>query len=287
MARECIFCGEEAQAKKRAKEHVIPEWALRKLDIWGDDVIVVHKPRDGSKLERRQTLGALVAGRCCNKCNNGWLSAMEHAAIPVFVDLWSLARRPDELDEAEKRLLSAWSAKTAYALMSVGPYWGNVPSAHVEHLRKTNEASPEIAVFCSVVSTGRQYGVVGGRRWFVYSPLSEEDNAVVDRRSYRVGLHVENLFLLVCYWPLEGWWLAADPGRYYPLCGTESRMKWILPISKRLELLPDAVALQEYAQEVFPLKEDMEVGATMQDVETREEWVVCRRPEKWAKQRLS
>src|SRR5260370_24266136 len=104
MANSCLFCGANGEGVL-TKEHVIPQWLLKHLDLPADDQLfqgvassvtetLVESPRIHSTFN-------FVQGHVCEECNTGWMSRLEGVAKPVLVPLIEKERTIESLSPAE------------------------------------------------------------------------------------------------------------------------------------------------------------------------------------------
>lgn len=106
-----MFCG---QAGSLSKEHVVPRWLRKDLQIAGP----VREFRGAAHAGEAETL-AVVFHEVCVRCNNGWMEALETAARPVLKPLL-LGAAPGtsrELDPGQQAVLATWAVKTALLLV--------------------------------------------------------------------------------------------------------------------------------------------------------------------------
>lgn len=74
----CCFCQKPFSESKRTKEHIIPQWLLKKAGVSQKEIHSFGSVRDnGSELERNTPAYSHVYKRVCSSCNSGWLSDLE------------------------------------------------------------------------------------------------------------------------------------------------------------------------------------------------------------------
>lgn len=114
LGRVCLFCGK----RPVTLEHAVPEWLLRELGIFGSKGRMqawfgpVETPREWVGSE-------ITAKAVCHDCNQGWMSQLEIAAIPIIKPL--LADLSFPVDQPQQRTLSLWAVKTAIAVGASAP----------------------------------------------------------------------------------------------------------------------------------------------------------------------
>src|SRR5262245_61105223 len=112
MSRTCGFCGRP----RCSKEHLWPKWVLKIIrDVRGTDAekeFVVEHEKRGKTIRFRSTNMETKVGMPCEKCNNGWMSALESSVKPF---LGEMIRTGDVtfLTEERRQLLATWIVKTA------------------------------------------------------------------------------------------------------------------------------------------------------------------------------
>ena len=109
MPTPCLFCDNNSGSR----EHLWPKWMHEKKNFGpikimrGDkQQIIVPDPE-----QKVQTV--------CGICNNGWMSDLESASIPIIGKMFD-----DEaiiLDRSQQELVAAWGSKTAMVLDSTRP----------------------------------------------------------------------------------------------------------------------------------------------------------------------
>jgi hypothetical protein len=100
--RKCLFCDQAANSR----EHVWPSWILEKLNIRTPMHHVIGKgePKILPKAELKI--------RCvCKTCNEGWMSTLETANIPLIGSLMQDFAIP--LTVEKQRIMVTWAVKTA------------------------------------------------------------------------------------------------------------------------------------------------------------------------------
>lgn len=117
-----------------SKEHVIPQWILRELDMEKAMLAPTHVNFAGQRLsERRHDFLSLVAGHVCEDCNCGWMSRLEAAVQPVLTPLFrarKASRAAQEQLRVHRALIVRWTMKTAVALNYSSNYRKLVPVGH-------------------------------------------------------------------------------------------------------------------------------------------------------------
>jgi len=115
--QKCPFC--ENSDSPPSAEDVFPKWMARELAR-------IHRPTKKMRLivqggqghadpdeewgAPKGTLGIIVT-MPCERCNNGWMSQLETAVLPIFTDL--INGRPRLIKTDEQLIVARWAVKTA------------------------------------------------------------------------------------------------------------------------------------------------------------------------------
>jgi hypothetical protein len=217
----CAFCDTPLTRENRSKEHVLPQWLIDFLLIRKEKIETTHFSSKGETLTtRKHTLENLLAGQICEVCNNGWMSELEQAAIPILKPLILGKTTVVELNDKERQIISRWTAKTAFALNSSSNYLKNVHLEHFRHIRCNIDSLP-----INVSSFGQQHH--GDRAFYwIQSPtwwLEGESDKLAEigielkNSSYKVSFQFGKLMLLICYIPIENIYPVIWKGIHIPL----------------------------------------------------------------------
>lgn len=94
---KCIFCDCLINSSNRSREHVIPQWIIRKLNIekkqlafWG------ISPTTGISKTIKPTPNTFVH-KICGTCNNGWLHDIDDSCIEVANWMMSYSKEKESL----------------------------------------------------------------------------------------------------------------------------------------------------------------------------------------------
>ena len=104
MAKQCLFCENEANSK----EHLWSNWILQRL---GTQPMRVKM----GKAPAKNVAHSVVQVRCvCVQCNSKWMSALESENIPIIGRLTENTVTP--LDAAQQTSLALWTVMKAMVL---------------------------------------------------------------------------------------------------------------------------------------------------------------------------
>lgn len=109
MARQsqCLFCQKQAGSR----EHLWAAWIHQRIRRRQPVRIDF-----GDRSVRMSNDPEIKVKTVCGTCNNGWMSNLEQACIPLIGSLMQDLAAP--LDPAQQTLLSTWAVKTAMVLDS-------------------------------------------------------------------------------------------------------------------------------------------------------------------------
>ena len=220
----CLFCGRSLEGN-RAKEHVVSSWLLRHMGIEHEIVMpAVASSSDREIIEkRRHSADALLEGRICKVCNEGWMSRLEDEVKPILIPLMEGSRSVFGLGDKERLILSRWAAKTAYMLNSSSSLHDYVEERHLRELADDAAHLPGgVAVFAQQHGLAdahtRYFSWVQQNHW-PYLPLRPpaEHEKNTGEGGYKIGLQFDKLLLLVVYWPHPSWNFILGAGMHVPL----------------------------------------------------------------------
>ena len=141
----------------RTREHIFPKWLVKFMGIGRLSVRSEHYVRAETTIERKDVRDASplarTEGRVCAACNNGWMSALEVAAMPILKPLIDGTTNLYSCRGDEARTLGRWAAKTAYVLNAASAYPVKVPQSHFDSVLAGSVPS-EVFVFALPFSDG-------------------------------------------------------------------------------------------------------------------------------------
>jgi hypothetical protein len=107
MAKQCLFCANEANSK----EHLWSDWILQRLGTQPMRIKMGKAPANTIP-------HSVVEVRCvCIPCNGGWMSGLESENIPIIGRLMENTATP--LDSAQQTSLALWAVMKAMVLDGV------------------------------------------------------------------------------------------------------------------------------------------------------------------------
>ncbi len=145
--RLCLSCGESIRGNGiRAREHVIPSWLLQEWNISKEVLSNFWAEPNKTTLVRKQVMNSFVEGRFCAKCNNGWMSRLETAAMQLILDLADARINPVNLDEGQRKIVARWAAKTVVVLSHATAMAQPIDPKYFREFRDNSHDGPHGAV---------------------------------------------------------------------------------------------------------------------------------------------
>lgn len=227
--RSCIFCDRPLGAN-RVKEHVVPSWLLKYLNVEHEIVIpAVARTVDSEIIDRRRhSADAMLEGHTCDDCNHGWMGRLEDDSKPILIPLIEAERPVFGLTDEERLVLARWSAKTAYSLNSSSNLKEKVDPAHLRELAADATRLPSgVAVFMQqhgLKEYHTRHFAWGQDNHWPYLPLvpPKPDETNKGKGGYKIGLQFGRLVLLTVFWPHLGWRFVIGSGMHIPLWPVEA-----------------------------------------------------------------
>ena len=200
--KTCICCTRELSGNK-SREHVIPQWLLQEIGLEEETFYqkVIRKSDEQVVDKRQHAASAFVLGGVCTSCNNGWMSDLENRARPLLHSLIAGDRTVVGLNESERKLLSFWACKTAYAMSYAGLHKQPVPVDHFRHLDKHSVPITGVGVFAGDHTQSGIASIHQTQDW-PHLHLDPNRGILIEKtKGYKLGLQLKRLLLLVCFSP--------------------------------------------------------------------------------------
>jgi hypothetical protein len=151
----------------------------------------------------------------CAECNNGWMSTLETAAMPVMKPLIEGKGNLYKCRGAEARILGRWAAKTAYVLNAASAYSLKVPQSHRASILRGTVPN-EVFVFGLPFSTEELHWSQHTEWQFLNARPEELPSDIeLETRTYKIGIRLRHLSFIVVWNGLKEWTVAAP--RSWPL----------------------------------------------------------------------
>lgn len=227
MSRECLFCGAIGPAIL-TDEHIVPQWLLRHLGLTTDVQMFqgVASSETGELAAPPRVHGSFrfVEGRVCGTCNSGWMERLESAARPALIELIDRKREISSLSSAESAIIGKWAAKTAYLHTYVSQLRRPVQLDHLRSLNGDGGAPhSDVGVFAAQDEHIKPSGYIQSNYWPELVPPGTAANGEPPRDSYKIGLQLGHLYLLVAFWPHPLALLQPKRGLHIPILPGNSR----------------------------------------------------------------
>jgi len=216
--KSCLFC-ESPLHGVRTREHIFPKWLLTFMWIAKLPVTSSRVVRAGEKFEPQDVRDAppiaRTEGRVCERCNNGWMSALESSAMSILKPF--IGKSLSEVDDtanlyecrgAEALIIGRWAAKTAYMVNSASSYPLKVPQEHRTSILN-GVVPPDVFVFGFPFSA-EEIQWSQNTQWEFLNASEEElpSEATLEERTYKIGIRLRHLSLIVVWNGLPEWTLA-------------------------------------------------------------------------------
>jgi len=187
---------------------------IAKLPVTSSRVV-----RAGEKFEPQDVRDAppiaRTEGRVCERCNNGWMSALESSAMSILKPF--IGKSLSEVDDtanlyecrgAEALIIGRWAAKTAYMVNSASSYPLKVPQEHRTSILN-GVVPPDVFVFGFPFSA-EEIQWSQNTQWEFLNASEEElpSEATLEERTYKIGIRLRHLSLIVVWNGLPEWTLA-------------------------------------------------------------------------------
>jgi hypothetical protein len=141
--RTCIFCG----GGPLTGEHLLPDWLREVLPF--EDLIVQLRQigRDESDRHEREKRPFREKTRfVCQRCNNGWMSALEAASRPVLER--AIRNVPCILTDRDQVIAATWAFKTCLVFQATQtPAGPMAPPLHFLYVRRDRTPPPQAAIW--------------------------------------------------------------------------------------------------------------------------------------------
>lgn len=208
--KTCIFCERALTEGARAKEHIIPEWLIKHLELHDGEMNFSHltweqqadsfKPVVKSNSSMRPR--SFVSGNVCKTCNSGWMSSLEIQAMPILKQLIARDEAVFPLGPNEKEILARWALKTAVSYNYATTYKHKIPRDHARYLVDHRNGMPKSIVSFFGISDHFVPVYVSHRSfWPIVDSEESDHNPESDARDrYKIGLHFGHLMLCVAFW---------------------------------------------------------------------------------------
>ena len=174
---------------------------------------------DDVVLESRQhAAGNLVAGRVCEDCNNGWMSALEIEAMPILKPLIDGTVSLLSISDAERTIVAKWTAKTAYVISHAVPLKKTPDPSHLHYMKDHAGGVPlRVGVFGQQSMATGDFRQIQRNQWRHLTNSPSRITPIPPRGTYKTALQFRYLMLLVAHWSAPDSELMIAAGIHIPL----------------------------------------------------------------------
>ncbi len=102
---KCIYCHCELNGQNRSREHVIPQWIIRKLGLEKYKHNFVPVSSELIESPPRTPVTSALTHIICEKCNNGWLSTIDESCMELLCKCIDGDKIDDDIDFNEIKKL--------------------------------------------------------------------------------------------------------------------------------------------------------------------------------------
>ena len=207
MLEPCIFCGFTAK-RNRTKEHIVPEWLEKFLNIENEVIQPTHFTSNGDiRSVRQHPVDQFLCGGVCNHCNEGWMSSLETENMGLLKQLIEAGLGVDVIrGTKEAQHLARWACKTAYALHAASNYRRIIPTEHYRILCGNKGMIPSRVFVLGMTRPATQkFSWHQSTSWKIMShvPFEKADKQRLYESGYKIVLQFGSLLLLVAYNPFK------------------------------------------------------------------------------------
>lgn len=159
--KNCVFCdhhlapAHQNQPHSRTAEHIFAQWFRRISNHQTMNMYVANVSEMNTELRWSPTLNNLTMKGVCQRCNSGWMSALENVVEPIMEGLFADAD-VDDLSASEIQTIARWAAKTAITLSYATPQHAPVPSQASHSIHPDYHGPLRFGFFYSKITADRQ-----------------------------------------------------------------------------------------------------------------------------------
>jgi len=198
--KRCLFC---KSIKKLSREHIIPEWLLKELELTEEDVFMEHYSIFGiPKSQRTHSFKSLVNAMVCEKCNNGWMSDLEASVKDLIIKWINLnIEKKDILSLAkDHELIARWALKTAILLNYPTNYRNIIPESHFHKLYKSKIPSG-VYINLAICNKPEPIKWRQSQQLLIFGNFSKYASRL--KEVYKITMQFNHLLLRISYVPFE------------------------------------------------------------------------------------
>lgn len=200
---KCIFCDLKST---KSKEHVWPKWVQKHFKMEENVYRLQHKSIVGIPKSTRELKSlAMVLGKTCEKCNNGWMSKLEVDVKPILLKFLKVGLLESVfMSENEKQILSKWIFKTAIVYNRSSNYTNIVPSSHFRHLYNYSSIPNNVFVDVALTKTSKLFSAIQSQS--MIGTLNGMDSTEVLpylNKFYNIIIQISHCLFRIAYIPLQ------------------------------------------------------------------------------------
>ena len=149
-------------------------------------------------------------------------------------------------------MVARWAAKTAYVLNSSANYTVKVPAQHLKELRENVHKLPWGVVVVAMRAPFVSSGWFQSTRWQLCAPdnLTDRIAALMDTRTYKIGVHFGHMALVVVWHAIPAWWKMFWQSQHIVLWPWQGKCGWHYDDATILSRLDAEMILPVHVSEI-------------------------------------
>lgn len=240
----------------RAKEHIFPKWLIEEWGLRDAPIAPCHFNEAGDVISSRaHTMDGFLSGAVCAACNHGWMSSLEGNCKNLILNLALGERRIVDLEDSEALMLSAWTAKTAFALHASSNWRSVVPDNHLYPLDAGDPRLPDnVFVVGHTYKRSKELSWTQTTTWqFILRDYELTDDEIQKTKEfgYKIAIRVGGLYLMIFHNPLSEaipclWWsrhIPLYPRHSHPIYWNKVDRGWPKSPEVRFGVFSHAISL--------------------------------------------
>ncbi|PKF31909.1 hypothetical protein [Acinetobacter proteolyticus] len=117
----CIYCGNESNGQDRTKEHVIPQWLIKKLGIEKQKCQFSPVSKYLEEFPITSPVPNTLVHKVCQTCNNGWLNEIDNSCKELLIKMITKDEYSHLLNTNNIQILQTLIFKIFLNFLATGP----------------------------------------------------------------------------------------------------------------------------------------------------------------------
>lgn len=240
-----MFCKTPLHGGNRAKEHVLRNSWLKKLNHQKTQIGVDNFSKHGHINSKAFAADQLQAGEVCESCNNGWMNFLDRKVEHIVLGLATNSFSVTSLNRQETRDLARWLLKTACTFIYTDSKGRrHIPNSILGQVRRHNFLPAGFFMFCALsTAPQKNVGAASVDMWPTESiPIL---SALPQSTRMKFGVQYDCLLLGFAWLKVPSPTFTALAGFHHTLLTSQAKAA-LLPASPEILddelILPDGVA---------------------------------------------